>query len=130
MKRSNEELIKRIQDGESSNIPQLWEQVQDFIIYLADRHLLNYPVHCQQLHGDMVNQAYFYFLKAIGSYQPEKGKFTTCLAYYVKNAFQEVLQGRTSRTRNEPLNAAVSLDKPMDETEDLTLADMLIDTQS
>lgn len=130
MNDTNEELVKRIQDGERSHIPQLWEQVQDFIIYLADRYLLNYPAHCRQLHGDMVNQAYFYFLKAVESYQPEKGKFITHLAYYVKNAFQEVLQGRSSRTRNEPLNAAVSLDKPMDETEDLTLADMLIDTQS
>lgn len=130
MERTNEELVQRIRSGQREDIAQLWEQVENFIIYLADRYLWNYPPECRQLHGDMVNQSYFYFLNAIEGYQPDKGKFTTHLAYYVKNAFQEVLRGRTSRTKNEPLNSAVSLDKPIDETEGLTLVDMLIDTQS
>lgn len=130
MQHTNEELALLIQSGQTEYLPQLWEQLQDFIIYLADRYLLNYPAHCQELHGDMVNQVYFYFLKAIEHYQPDKRKFTSYLSYYAKNAFQEVLQGRTSRTKNEPLNSAVSLDTPIEGTEDLTLADMLIDTQS
>lgn len=130
MRRSNEELALLIQSGQKEHVPRLWEQVQDFIKYLADKHLLNYPPECRQLHGDMVNQAYFHFLKAIEGYREDKGKFANYLTYHVKNAFSEVLQGRTSRTKNEPLNSAVSLDTPIEGTEDLTLADMLIDTQS
>ncbi|MCI8646756.1 MAG: hypothetical protein HFE76_08140, partial [Firmicutes bacterium] len=127
MQHTNEELALLIQSGQTEFIPQLWEQVQDFLAYLADRHLQNYPAHCQQLHGDMVHQVYLHFRKAIEHYQPGKGKFTSYLSYYAKNAFQEVLQGRTSRTKNEPLDSALSLDTPIEE---ITLADMLIDTQS
>lgn len=130
MRRSNEELALLIQSGQKEHVLRLWEQVQDFIKYLADKHLLNYPPECRQLHGDMVNQAYFHFLKAIEGYREDKGKFANYLTYHVKNAFNEVLQGRTSRTKNEPLNSAVSLDTPIEGAEDLTLADMLIDTQS
>lgn len=130
MQHTNEELALLIQSGQTEHIPQLWEQIQEFLKYLADRHLQNYPLECQQLHGDMVNQVYLSFQRAVDNYQPDKGKFTSYLSYYAKNAFQEVLQGRTSRTRNEPLNSAVSLDTPIEGTEELTLADMLIDTQS
>lgn len=117
MQHTNEELALLIQSGQTESIPQLWEQVEDFICYLADRYLRNYPAHCQQFHGDMVNQAYFYFLKAIENYRPEKRKFTSYLSYYAKNAFQEVLRGRTSRTKNEPLNSALSLDTPIEGTD-------------
>lgn len=130
MRDSNEELVKRIQADQTEHIPQLWEQVQDFIKYLANKHLLNYPPQCQQFHGDMVDQAYFHFLKAIEGYRESKGKFTGYLAYHVKNAFNEVLRGRTQKAQNEPLNSAVSLDAPIEGTEDLTLADMLIDAES
>lgn len=130
MQHTNEALALLIQSGQTEHIPQLWEQIQEFLKYLADRYLQNYPPECQQLHGDMVNQVYLSFQRAVNNYQPDKGKFTSYLSYYAKNAFREVLQGRTSRTRNEPLNTAVSLDTPIEGTEDLTLADMLIDTQS
>lgn len=130
MEHTNEELALLIQSGQEEHIPQLWEQTKDFIKYLADKHLLNYPPECQQFHGDMVNQAYFHFLKAIGGYREGKGKFANYLAYHVRNAFNEVLRGRSSRQQNEPLNSAVSLDTPIEGTEDLTLADMLVDTQS
>lgn len=124
---SNEELVKRIQEGQREYIPQLWEQVVDFVRYLADKHLLKYPLHYQQYHEDMVQQAYFSFLKAIEGYQEEKGSFTSYLSYYVRNAFNEVLQGRSIRQQNEPLNNALSVDLPLSDTEDLTLAEMLID---
>ena len=124
---TNEELVKQIQNGEREYIEQLWEQVADLVRYLADKHLLKYPSHYQQYHEDMVQQSYFYFLKAIEGYQEEKGSFTSYLSYYVRNAFNEVLQGRSIRQQNEPLNNALSVDLPLSDTEDLTLAEMLID---
>lgn len=127
MEYSNEELVQMIQSGQNEYIPQLWEQVQDFIRYMASRHLQNYPSNCEQLFEDMVNQSYFHFLRAVEGYREGKGKFTGYLAYHIKNAFNEVLQGRTARAQNEPLNSAVSMDTPVNGTEDITLADMLID---
>lgn len=130
MKYTNEELVRLIQSGQREYIPQLWEQIGDFVKYMADKHLLHYPQSCQQFCGDMVNQAYFDFLKAIDGYKEGKGKFTSYLSFHLRNAFNEVLQGRTQKAQNEPLNSAVSLDTPIEDTEDLTLADMIIDTQA
>lgn len=124
---NNEELVKRIQEGQREYLSQLWEQVTDFVRYLADKHLLKYPSHYQQYHEDMVQQAYFSFLRAVEGYQEGKSGFTSYLAYHVRNAFNEVLQGRSIRQQNEPLNNALSVDLPLSDTEDLTLADMLID---
>lgn len=124
---NNEELVKRIQEGQREYLSQLWEQVTDFVRYLADKHLLKYPPHYQQYHEDMVQQAYFSFLRAVEGYQEGKSGFTSYLAYHVRNAFNEVLQGRSIRQQNEPLNNALSVDLPLSDTEDLTLADMLID---
>lgn len=124
---TNEELVKQIQNGEREYIEQLWEQVADLVRYLADKHLLKYPSHYQQYHEDMVQQAYFSFLRAVEGYQEGKSGFTSYLAYHVRNAFNEVLQGRSIRQQNEPLNNALSVDLPLSDTEDLTLADMLID---
>ena len=69
-------------------------------------------------------------MRAVEGYREGKGKFTGYLAYHIKNAFNEVLQGRTARAQNEPLNSAVSMDTPVNDTEDITLADMLIDDTS
>lgn len=125
--KSNEELVSLIQSGKTEYIPQLWDQISDFVKYMADKHLLRYPQACQQYHGDMVNQAYFDFLKAIDGYKEGKGKFTSYLSFHIRNAFNAVLQGRTQKAQNEPLNSAVSLDSPVEDAEDLTLADMIID---
>ena len=127
MEYSNEELVQMIQSGQNEYIPQLWEQVHDFIRYMASMHLQNYPSGCEQLFEDMVNQSYFHFLRAVEGYREGKGKFTSYLSYCIRTAFNEVLQGRTARIQNEPLNSAVSVDMPVNGTEDITLADMLID---
>ena len=76
----------------------------------------------------MINESYFYFLRAIEKYEPARGSFITCLAWYIRGAFEAVIYGgRGSRLKNEPLNKAVSLDIPIGDTENLTIADTLID---
>ncbi len=128
---TNEELAIKIQEGHSEHIPQLWEQVSRFIDMQAGKYLDSFPEHYRALRGDMVNEAYFTFVEAIDSYNPEKGKFTTWLPWHIRNAFATVIMGgRSKREQNEPLNAAVSLDTPISDTEDITLADTLLDETS
>lgn len=125
---TNEELATKVQQGDTELIPLLWEQVSRFIDMQAGKYLDSFPDHYRVLRGDMVNESYAHFLTAIEKYDPERGSFLTCLGWYIRSAFEAVAySGRGGRQKNDPLNQAVSLDTPIDDTEDLTLTDMLID---
>lgn len=125
---TNEELVTRVQQGDTKLIPLLWEQVSRFIDMQAGKYLDNFPDHYRALRGDMVNESYTYFLMAIEKYDPERGSFLACLGWYIRGAFEAVAyNGRGNRQKNDPLNQAVSLDIPIDDTEDLMLTDMLAD---
>lgn len=125
---TNEELAAKVQQGNTELIPLLWEQVNRFIDMQAGKYLDSFPEHYRALRGDMVNEAYLHFLTAIEKYDPERGAFLTCLGWYIRSAFEAVAyNGRGGRQKNDPLNQAVSLDTPIDDTEDLTLTDTLID---
>ena len=66
---TNEELCTQIQNGHDEYIPELWDQVSDFIAWRAHKYLMSStPEHKQQLKDDMINQSYFHFLKAIETY--------------------------------------------------------------
>ena len=124
---TNEELAALIGAGHDERIPELWNRVSRFIDMQAGRYLDMWPAHCRWLREDMVNESYFHFLKAVEGYDPERGGFLTYLSWHVRNAFQVVLTGRSERLGNEPLNSAVSLDVPLNDADDLTLAETLID---
>lgn len=124
---TNEELAALIQGGRTEYVPQLWGQVEGFINMRAGRCLDGFPQHMWQYRGDMVNEAYPYFLKAIGTFDPGKGAFTTWLSWHVRRAFTAVLMGGRGK---DPLNGAASLDAPVRDAEGLTLADALIDDES
>lgn len=125
---TNEELTCCIQNGQDVYIPQLWGKVEGFIGMQAGKCLGNFPAHYRGLREDMVNEAYFYFLKAVETFDPGKGAFTTWLSWHVRRAFMSVLLGGTGRRqREDPLNAAVSLDAPLGDADGLTLSDTLID---
>ena len=125
---TNEELCREIQEGRQEYIPVLWGQVSDFVAWRAHKYLTEYPEHLQQLKDDMINQSYFHFLKAVEAYDPEQGAFTSYLSWHIRNAFTEVLQGgRSERLKQDPVNTAISIDTPISDTEDLTLAELLTD---
>lgn len=125
---TNEELVKLIQDGQAEYIPQLWDQVYRFICLLAKKRLIGEADHIKQLEDDLVNESYFSFLEAIDGYKPDGGaSFLTYLTYCLKNSFNRVLGLRTSKDKRNIMHHAVSLDTPIEGTEDLTLQDMIID---
>lgn len=122
------ELVRQIKSGQNELMPQLWEHIQKFIKMQAGKKLDNYPDHLRLLQDDMINQSYFYLSQAIENYDPEKSSFLNYLNFYLPMAFSEVINGgRTARSKNEPLNNYISYETPVNDTEDLTIADTLLD---
>lgn len=125
---TNEKLVSEIKSGKKEYIPELWEQVEKFIDMQAGKLLDHYPDYYRILRNDMVNESYFHFLKAIEFYDPDRSGFLTYLNWHLRTAFFNVLNGgKTEKAANDPINSAVSYDLPVKNTEDLTIADMIID---
>ncbi len=129
---SNEELVKLIQKGQKEYISTLWNQVEAFISLMAYKKPNALPENLWYLRDDMVNEAYFYFLKAIDGYKDNRrGKFLTYLTYHLKNCFNKVIYGGvTEKAMREPLNEAISIDAPINDEDGITIADTLIDINS
>lgn len=116
---TNEQLAVFIRQGGNELIPILWGNVGK-ILYIKSEQV--YRLHQESCSRrdvelwDIKQASYMAFLEAIKAYKPESGnKFTSYLNYPFKNAINELLGLRTSRTVNEPLNNSTSLDKPISE---------------
>lgn len=124
---SNEELARRIQNGETDLLPQLWEQVQRFIYREARRRYFA----TEGLGGvaveDLVQSGYIALVEAVGYFQPDgEYKFLTYLGKTLKTAFAEAGGYKTSK--RDLLNVADdSLDAPIAEDTDTTRGDMVAD---
>lgn len=135
---TNEMLAEYIQQGDNDElIPILWEKVRKLLYSKSDSLYRLHKESCSRRGVEMwdIRQAsYTAFLEAIKAYKPETGnKFTSYLNYPFKNAVNELLGLRTSRTTNEPLNNSTSLDKPIDESMDgdvISLLDTIADDTS
>ena len=128
---TNEELALKIQSGCDEYIPELWEQIAAFVEWRAKKYLAEYPSHYQDLKDDLVNEGYFAMLEAAKGYDREKGTFLTYLPYHLRTCFRSVIySGRGKRREADPLNHAISLDVPIEDADDLTLADMIIDDEA
>lgn len=126
---TNEELAKRIKNGEEKWIPTIWEQIEDFIKSQANKRLTAEGKDKEWYYCNMVNQSYFHFLQAIEDYSEENGRFLTYLDYHLKTAFTIVLYGGvTKRAMQDPVNHSISIQTPIGE-EDITLKDTIIDEE-
>ena len=79
---------------------------------------------------DLEKSAFIGLLKAVQTWKPESGAFSTWYTIQLKAVFVEAYGMRTKRTREDPLNKYhLSLDTPLDENEDgsFTIADVLPD---
>lgn len=135
---SNEELAIKIQAGELDYLPELWEQTRKLIrasykrlmrrCGSSQQQFMSYSVSLDDLEQD----GYFALLEAVDAYKPESGyKFNSYLRYPIMNHFFTAIGLRTAKGRNDPLSAAISLDKPIaGEDGELTLADAIADENS
>lgn len=123
---SNEEMARRIQEGETELLPTLWEQVHRFIYREARRR------YCatSRMRGveidDLIQSGYIALVEAVAHFKPDvEYTFLTYLGRTLKTAFAETCGYKTSKC--DPLNAADSLDAPLTDDTDTTKGDMLAD---
>ena len=79
---------------------------------------------------DLEQSVFIGLLKAVQTWKPESGAFSTWYTIQLRAVFVEAYGMRTKRTREDPLNKFhLSLDTPLDENEDgnFTIADVLPD---
>lgn len=127
---SNEELVAAIQAGETERIPQLWENVEKLVCWLANRTLaaISAVNLCRGIEaGDLINSGYFALLAAIKTYDPSQGQFASWLRLYLKTAFAETTGYRTEKQRNDLLCRALSLDTPLEDENGDVIGDLQAD---
>lgn len=106
---SNEELAARIKAGEQELIPELWEQVRNFVWQQARRRFVLTGGYGGVEVEDLAQSGYLALLEAVEAFDPDGGySFLACLRNYLKTAFARAGGYRTSK--RDPLNACISFD--------------------
>lgn len=125
---TNEELAIRIHQGEAELIPELWEQVQRFIIKKANQYYLLYCENSRCEVEDLVQSGYFALLNAVRYHDPEKGfSFLTILGYSLRAEFALVSGVRGKR---DALKYSASIDTPVGSDENSDFADFIADAST
>ncbi|MBR0281374.1 MAG: sigma-70 family RNA polymerase sigma factor [Oscillibacter sp.] len=127
-KQTNEELAAAIRAGQKELLPQLWNQVERFVVRQASRVMtLSGGFGGGAEFEDLYQSGYLALVAAVEGYDPERGmSFIGYLAFTLKTAFAEVGGIRNARQANDALRHAGSLDAPVgDDDGDATLADMI-----
>lgn len=123
----NTDLVLRIQQGEKELMPELWAGVERLAAWYANRLLNKLPSGLTEF-DELISAAYIALVDAVNTCDLERGNFTYYYSLRVKAAFSEVLGGRSSRQRNDPLHYALRLEEPIGgEDDDIYLADTVTD---
>lgn len=125
------EIVRQIQQGDTSLYITLWEAVHDLIAFWAKKYYNALKVLGKVPGGveveDLVQCGYCAMVDAVTGYVPEKGAFTTYLGFHIKKEFRRAI-GRSDRQLRDKLNRCRSLDAPLNGDTDSTLFDIVADT--
>ena len=129
---TNEELARRIQQGERDLILQLWAQVQRYAHDRAYKWFRATNGRGGQTVQDLEQEAFLALLEALEGWDEKAGKFLTWYDLRLRAAFTAATAQRTKRDRLDPLESALSLDMPLLDGEDdlFTLADVVADPRA
>lgn len=133
---TNEQLATLAQRGEKDALAMLWKKTNALLYQKASVYFRSHTetcIRCGVELADLKQECYGAFLEAVKAYQPnQETKFLSYVNFPFQNAVNALLGLRTERGRNEPLNHAASLDKPLetDEGDGGTLHDILPDAAS
>ncbi len=118
-----------VQSGDGE-VLALWGMCRRYAMQQATRWLRAFEGSGGVELDDLEQSAFIGLLKAVQTWKPESGAFSTWYTIQLKAVFVEAYGMRTKRTREDPLNKYhLSLDTPLDENEDgsFTIADVLPD---
>lgn len=125
---TNEELAVEVKAGNRERLPELWEQVRWFVWREALRRV--------DLSGgmggvtaeDLYQSGYIALVAAADTYDPVAGRsFVGWLADYLKTAFAVAGGYRSRKQSLDPLHRAGTLDAPVSEDSDTTIAELIED---
>lgn len=136
---TNEQMAALIQsDREEFKelLPVLWRKTQKILFKMSrefyNKHLSSCIRRGVEL-SDIDGSCYTVFMAALDAYKPDKPTlFTSYFNYQFQNMTAELLNIRTERGRQEPLNNADSLDRQIEQGDGstTTLLDLVADQQS
>ena len=118
-----------VQSGDG-DVMAVWGMCRRYAMQQATRWLRAFEGSGGVELDDLEQSAFIGLLKAVQTWKPESGAFSTWYTIQLKAVFVEAYGMRTKRTREDPLNKYhLSLDMPLDENEDgnFTIADVLPD---
>ena len=129
MTMTNEELARRIQQGERDLLLQLWEQVRR---YAHDR-AYKWHIATNGRGGQTVEQeAFLALLEALEGWTETAGPFLPWYSLRLKAAFTAATGQRTKRDQLDPLQNCISLNAPLTDREGgpFTLEDTIPDQRA
>ena len=121
-----------VQSGDG-DVLALWGMCRRYAMQQATRWLRAFESSGGVELDDLEQSAFIGLLKAVQTWKPESGAFSTWYTIQLQAGFVEAYGTRTKRTREDPLNKYhLSLDTPLDENEDgsFTIADILPDERA
>ena len=131
---SNEELVAMIQAGAEECMGELWDQVAGLVKWRANHIMSALDLRgspCGVELDDLIQSGYLALVKAVETYTPDDGAFSTWLIYHLKTVFAEATGYRTKKGRLAPLNNALSMDKPLtDEADSSTFGEFIPDLKA
>lgn len=120
---NNEELVAMAQAGDREALLKLWTQVRRMVYQQAMRWA---GVGGTTLE-DLEQAGFIAVLRAVDTYDPTKAKLSTYLFQRLRAELSAATGYNSKRSRFDPLQNAVSLDAPLEDSEDATLADFIPD---
>ena len=132
MTMTNEELARRIQQGERDLLLQLWEQVRRYAHDRAYKWFRATNGRGGQTVQDLEQEAFLALLEALEGWSEEAGPFLPWYSLRLKAAFTAATAQRTQRDRKDPLQDCLSLDAPLTDREGdpFTLEDTILDQRA
>lgn len=132
MTMTNEELARRIQQGERDLILRLWEQVRRYAHDRAYKWFRATNGRGGQTVQDLEQEAFLALLEALEGWSEEAGPFLPWYSLRLKAAFTAATAQRTQRDRKDPLQDCLSLDAPLTDREGdpFTLEDTIPDQRA
>lgn len=127
---TNEELAIGIQQG-TAHYGELWEQVRLFVYQQANRYHEKYREMCERAGvelDDLIQSGFLALYDAVGAFDSASGyTFLAYMGYPLKNRWGGLVG---LRGRKDPLDCAASLDKPLGDHDNFTLADTVEDERA
>lgn len=122
---TNEELAVRIRSGEKEYALQLWKQTERFIGKQARQYMANLITPRGIDVEDLKQAGYLAMIDAAEHYDPDGGaSFLHFLTFHLHHHFTMAAGLQSDRSKGDPINTEISLDRQLREGKPETLADL------